>query len=86
MRLRLPIASPGVYHARQGGDGQYFNGLLGDLRDYFEFRDRLRDYLRSRGCRAFEITLVTCYHPTWRKERNWVYVEGFDLSTPEKGE
>jgi hypothetical protein len=71
----------------EGGRGHAFRyptigvKLVGDVGNYFEFRDHLAGFLRSRGCRAFETTLVTCYHPSYR---NWVYVEGLDLVTPEK--
>ncbi len=76
-----------TFSSCEGGRGHAFRyptigvKLVGD---YFKFRDRLARFLRSQGRHSFEISLITCYHPSYRKPKEWVYVEGFDLLSPEK--
>ena len=71
----------------EGGRGHAFRyptigvKLVGD---YFRFRDRLAEFLQSKGRSTFEISLMTCYHPSYRKPREHVYVEGFDLLSAQK--
>jgi hypothetical protein len=71
----------------EGGRGHTFRHPTIGLKfmgDYFAFRDRLAQFLKSQGCRTFEISLITCYHPSYRKAKEVVYVEGTDLLSPEK--
>jgi hypothetical protein len=71
----------------EGGRGHPFRqptigvNLVGD---YFAFRDRLALFLKSQGCQSFTINLTTCYHPSYRKAKDFVYVEGIDLLSAEK--
>ena len=71
----------------EGGRGHAFRHPTIGLKfvgDYIRFRDRLAQFLKSQGCHAFEISRITCYHPSYRKPKEWVYVEGIDLLSPEK--
>lgn len=71
----------------EGGRGHAFQHPTIGLRftgDYFRFRDRLAKFLVSHGCEVFEISLMSCYHPSHRKPKNLVYLESLDLLSPER--
>jgi hypothetical protein len=71
----------------EGGRGHAFRFPTIGLNftgDYFKFRDRLAAFLISKDCRAFEISLMTVYHPSHRKPRDRVYLEGLDLLSRDK--
>ncbi len=71
----------------EGGRGHPFREPTVGLKfdgDYFEFRDRLVQFLHSQGRWSFAITLVSSYDQKCPQVEHYVYLAGFDLASAEK--
>jgi len=71
----------------EGGKGHSFRyatiGLELD-EDYFNFQNKLVEFLRSQGMQNFTISLVTDFHPDYPAGKTCVYLEGLDLLSEDK--
>lgn len=71
----------------EGGRGHPFREPTVGLKldgDYFQFRDRLVQFLHAHGRRFFEITLVSSYHQNYPQGKHYVYLVGYDIASAEK--
>lgn len=85
--LLLRKAGYQTFTSCEGGRGHAFREPTIGLEvkgDYFAFRDRLVKFLHSQGRCCFEIVLVSSYHPNTPHGKHYVYLQGFDIVSPEK--
>lgn len=85
--LLLRKARYKTFTSCEGGKGHPFPEPTVGLKfdgDYFQFRDRLVQFLHSHGRRFFEITLVSSYNRKYPRGKHYVYLVGFDIASPEK--
>ncbi len=85
--LLLRKAGYKTFTSCEGGRGHPFREPTVGLKlegDYFEYRDRLVQFLSSQGRWFFEITLVSSYHQKYPQGKHCVYLVGSDIASPEK--
>ena len=85
--LLLRKAGYKTFTSCEGGRGRPFPEPTVGLEmecDYFTFRDRLVRFLQSHGRRFFEVTLMSSYHQDYPERKHYVYLQGFDIASPEK--
>ncbi len=87
MVLLLRKAGYKTFTSCEGGRGHPFREPTVGLKvegDYFRFRDQLVRFLHSQNCWFFEVTLVSSYHQRRPEGKHYVYLQGFDIASPEK--
>ena len=85
--LLLRKAGYKTFTSCEGGRGHAFPEPTIGLKvqgDYFRFRNQLVKCLHSQGRWFFEVTLVSSYHQTYPHGKHYVYLQGFDMASPDK--
>jgi len=85
--LLLRKAGFKTFTSCEGGRGHPFQEPTVGLKlegNYFRFRNRLVKFLHFHDRHFFEVTFVSSYHNNHPKGKHYVYIEGFDIASPEK--
>ena len=85
--LLLRKAGYKTFTSCEGGKGHAFQEPTIGLRfkgDYFRFRDHMVKFLHSQGRWFFEVLLVNSYDRKSPQGRHYVYLQGFDIASPER--